>query len=65
MTKCPLGQGMVDWPKFFQMLAQANFMGPVTLQVDYKPKDMPSAIVGDLQFTRKHVQTAWGLGPKT
>jgi L-ribulose-5-phosphate 3-epimerase len=65
ITKCPLGQGVVDWPKFFQMLAQANFTGPITLQVDYKTKAMPSAIVSDLQFTRKQVQTAWGPGPKT
>jgi L-ribulose-5-phosphate 3-epimerase len=65
MTKCPLGQGMVDWPKFFQMLAQANFTGPVTLMADYKSKDGPSALVADLQFARKQVQTAWGLAPKT
>ncbi len=65
MTKCPLGQGMVDWTKFFQMLAQAGYMGPVTLEIAYPAKDMPSALVSDLQFTRKQVQTAWGLGPKT
>lgn len=65
MTRCPLGQGMVDWSKFFQILAQANYAGPVTLEVGYQAKDMPSAIVGDLQFTRKHLQSAWGLGPKT
>ena len=47
------------------MLAQASFMGPVTLEVNYTTKDMPSALVSDLQFTRKQVQTAWGLAPKT
>jgi sugar phosphate isomerase/epimerase len=65
MTRCPLGQGMVDWSKFFQMLAQANYAGPVTLEIGYTSKDMPSALAADLQFARKLVQTAWGGGPKT
>jgi sugar phosphate isomerase/epimerase len=65
MTKCPLGQGMVDWTKFFRMLAQANYTGPVTLEVGYTVKDMPSALARDLQFARKQVQVAWGLAPKT
>ncbi len=33
---CPLGQGMVNYPKFFQMLADANFSGPITLHVEYE-----------------------------
>jgi sugar phosphate isomerase/epimerase len=65
MTKVPLGQGMVEWPKFFQMLARANFTGPITLEVGYTARDMPAALVRDLMFARKQVQTAWGLTPKT
>lgn len=65
MTKCPLGEGMVDWAKFFQMLAQANYTGPVTVDAGYAAKDMPSALVRDLQFARKQIQVAWGLAPKT
>jgi L-ribulose-5-phosphate 3-epimerase len=65
MSRCPLGKGMIDWPKFFQMLAQAGFMGPVTLEIGYAAKDMPSAFATDLEFARKHIQTAWGIGPKT
>ena len=65
MTRCPLGQGMVDWTKFFQILAQAGYMGPVTLEAGYAAKDMPSALVSDLQFARKQIQTAWGIAPKT
>jgi len=65
MTKCPLGQGMVDWTKFFQILARASYTGPVTLEIGYQSKGMPSALVSDLQFLRKQVQTAWGLAPKT
>jgi L-ribulose-5-phosphate 3-epimerase len=65
MTKCPLGQGMVDFPKFFQMLAQANYKGPVTLEIGYPAKDMPSALTRDLQFARKQLQTAWGVPART
>jgi sugar phosphate isomerase/epimerase len=65
VTKCPLGQGVVDWGKFFPMLAQANFTGPITIEVAYAAKDNPSALVNDLQFTRKQVQAAWNLGTKT
>jgi sugar phosphate isomerase/epimerase len=65
MTKCPLGQGIVDWSKFFQMLAQANYAGPVTIDVQYPAKDMPSALTRDLQFTRKQLQAAWNGGAKT
>ena len=65
MTKCPMGQGMVEWPKFFRMLAQANYTGPVTLDVGYTSRDMPAALAHDLQFVRKQVQVAWGLAPKT
>jgi sugar phosphate isomerase/epimerase len=65
MTKCPLGQGMVDLPKFFQMLSQANYTGPVTLEIGYPAKDMPSALTRDLQFARKHLQTAWGVAART
>ena len=38
LTQCPLGEGMVDWPQFFGALAKANFIGPITLQVEYAPK---------------------------
>jgi sugar phosphate isomerase/epimerase len=65
MTKCPLGQGIVDWNRFFQMLAQANYVGPVTLEVGYPTKDMPATLTRDLQFTRKAVQTAWNGVAKT
>lgn len=39
---CPLGQGMVDYPKFFQMLAASNFSGPISLHVEYEI-DAPTA----------------------
>lgn len=65
MIRCPLGQGSIDGPKFFQMLAQAGYLGPVTIHVGYPTRDMPGAFASDLQFARKQIQTAWGLGPRT
>ncbi len=32
----PLGEGMVDWPVYFKMLAQAKFAGPVSLHLEYE-----------------------------
>jgi len=32
---CPLGQGMVDWPGFCAMLAEAGFQGPVSVHLEY------------------------------
>jgi L-ribulose-5-phosphate 3-epimerase len=33
---CPLGQGMVDYPKFFAILARSGFHGPISLHVEYE-----------------------------
>jgi L-ribulose-5-phosphate 3-epimerase len=59
MRKCPLGEGMVDFDKFFSMLAAARFNGPISIAMEYKPKDEPGAMSKDLAFTRKHVEQAW------
>lgn len=34
-TSVPLGEGMVDWPKFFELLKQWNVSGPVTMHYEY------------------------------
>jgi sugar phosphate isomerase/epimerase len=31
----PLGQGMVHWPEFFRMVAQADFDGPLQIHFEY------------------------------
>ena len=33
---CPLGQGMVDYPKFFAKLKAIGYTGPISLHVEYK-----------------------------
>jgi sugar phosphate isomerase/epimerase len=59
MQKCPLGQGMVDWGKFFSILAAAHFTGPISLQIEYGPQNVMGALGKDLEFARKHVEQAW------
>ncbi len=61
MSPCPLGEGMVDFPRFFQMLAQARFVGPISLQLDYAPKDELGSLRRDVDFVRKQVKAAYGL----
>jgi L-ribulose-5-phosphate 3-epimerase len=58
-TPCPLGEGMVDWPKFFAALARARFVGPVTIEMRYQPKDELTAIRRDLDFIRKQIGVAY------
>jgi sugar phosphate isomerase/epimerase len=50
---CPLGEGMVDWKTFFAALARARYVGPITIEIKYQPKDELAAIRKDLEFVRK------------
>ena len=59
MQLCPMGQGVVDWKKFFTLLAAAKFNGPVSLHMEYAADDEPGAMARDLEFTRKQVEQAW------
>jgi L-ribulose-5-phosphate 3-epimerase len=56
---CPLGDGVVDFPKFFAALAKARFAGPVTLPVDHSPAGEIEAIKHDLAFVRKQMAAAY------
>jgi L-ribulose-5-phosphate 3-epimerase len=59
MTMCPLGQGMVDWPKFLKMLSSAPFNGPLTLHVEYEVSDEHAAIARDFEYLKKQVDAAY------
>ncbi|MBZ5582383.1 MAG: sugar phosphate isomerase/epimerase [Acidobacteriia bacterium] len=59
MTPCPLGEGMVDWPRLFAALARAGFRGPVSLEIDYESKNEVPAIQRDLEFLKKQVAAAY------
>jgi hypothetical protein len=65
MQKCPLGEGMVDWQKFFRMLAAARFVGPISIHTEYQPQDQTGAMAKDLEFARHQVQQAWSATPRS
>jgi len=60
LRQCPLGEGMVDWTRFFAALAGVRFAGPITLFVEYQPADELAAIRQDLEFLKKHLAAAYG-----
>jgi sugar phosphate isomerase/epimerase len=57
---CPLGEGEVDFGRFFAALAKARFAGPVTLPVDHSPAGELDAVKRDLAFVRKQIAAAYG-----
>jgi len=59
LAQCPMGEGMVDWPQFFSALAKANFIGPMTLRLEYEPKDDLAAARKDLAFLKKRRADAY------
>lgn len=58
-TPCPMGEGDMDWPRFFAVLAQAKYFGPLSLRVDYGPKDKIAAVTKDHNFARKQMEAAY------
>jgi sugar phosphate isomerase/epimerase len=55
---CPLGEGMVNWSKLFPLIAGADFTGPISIHQEYRPTDRMAAARADLEFVKKHLQTA-------
>jgi sugar phosphate isomerase/epimerase len=64
MRMCPLGEGMVEWPRVFSMLASAGFTGPLSLYVSYETRDQIAAITRDLAFVKKQVAAAYATAPR-
>ena len=56
---CALGEGVIDWKKFFSALAAARFHGPVSMHMDYAPTSAVNAMKKDLAFARARVDEAW------
>jgi sugar phosphate isomerase/epimerase len=57
---CAPGEGMVNWRKLFQSLARVRFTGPISVPLDYQPKDELGAIRRDIEFLKKQVAAAYG-----
>lgn len=58
---CPLGEGVIDWKKFFSILAAAHFHGPVSMHMEYETHSAVNAMKKDLAFARARVDEAWTL----
>jgi len=58
---CPLGEGAIDWKKFFSVLAAAHFHGPISMHMDYQPRSEVNAMTKDLEFARARVEEAWPI----
>ena len=66
---CPLGEGMVNFPKFFQLLAASGFSGPISLHVEYEiegpteaarhEKEL-AAIGKDFKYLKQQTEKAFG-----
>ena len=61
MQPCPLGEGVVDFQRFFRMLAQARYLGPVSIEMTYKPASEVAAMQKDLEFARKQISQAYAI----
>jgi sugar phosphate isomerase/epimerase len=59
---CALGQGIMDWPKFFGILAQAKYYGPLSLRMNYHPKDEIGSLTKDCAFAHKQINLAYKAG---
>lgn len=59
MKWCPLGEGMVDWPKVLQVMAKSGFSGPLTLHVEYTTPDELKAVAQDFATMKKLVDAAY------
>lgn len=68
VQNCPLGEGMVDWKRYFAMLAKAQFHGPISLHLEYEiPGTTPeaeeentiAATARDLEFIEARIREAY------
>jgi hypothetical protein len=58
-TPCPLGEGAIDWKKFFAILREASFRGPISIRQDYQPRNAFATLTKDLAFARARLEEAW------
>lgn len=64
---CPLGEGMVNWDEFFQLLNRFPFPGPLSVHIEYDPggktrservENCLAAAQRDITFVREHLAKA-------
>ena len=66
---CPLGEGLVRWPEFCDMLAGTDFSGPISVHIEYAIEGSTkverfdnclAAAERDLAFIKRELQRAYG-----
>jgi L-ribulose-5-phosphate 3-epimerase len=66
---CPLGQGLVKWPEFFDMLAKTDFNGPISVHIEFpiagttpveRFDNCLAAAQRELEFVRSQLARAYG-----
>lgn len=57
---CPLGQGVVDFPQSFSILAKAGFRGFVTLDCPYNSRDVAESLADDFSYLKGQLAKAYG-----
>ena len=69
---CPLGEGIVRWPEFCDLLAQTDFSGPISVHIEYgiegstnveRFDNCLAAAERDLGFIQRELQRAYGPAP--
>lgn len=67
---CSLGEGMVNWKSYLEILAKYNFQGPISFHFEYevggrtasaKEDNMLIAAKRDLEFLRARLKEAYGV----
>jgi sugar phosphate isomerase/epimerase len=73
---CPVGEGMVNFPRFFSMLKEIGFDGPLQVHYEYKlggadtgqtkvegdPKEILARMKKDLDLLRETARAAYAAG---
>jgi sugar phosphate isomerase/epimerase len=66
---CPLGQGVVKWPEFFDMLAKTDFSGPISVHIEFpiagrtpveRFDNCLAAAQREVAFVRSQLERAYG-----
>ncbi len=58
-VSCPLGEGMVDFPRIFAALAARHFTGPISIHQEYPATDRLAAAQKDREFVTRLVNNAY------
>ena len=70
MSYCPMGEGMVRFDEFFQLLASISFHGPISVHLEYdingatesaRHSNTLSAIEKDLKFVQDKLTQAYSI----